>query len=147
MLRRFLAATRRLLFGDRWQPASDTGIAGERAAERHLKSLGYQTLARNARTRGGEVDLVMEAPDRAIALVEVKSRVVVPGRNDRPGEAAVNHWKRRRLLNAARILCAANRWHDRKIRVDVVVVEWDAPRTHKDPPSRIRHTQGLDRFK
>ncbi len=140
-------AFRRFLFGDRWKPASDTGIAGERAAEKHLKSLGYKTLARNARTRGGEVDLVVEAPDRAIALVEVKARVVVPGRNDRPGEAAVNHWKRRRLLNAARILCAANRWQDRTIRVDVVVVEWDAPRTHKDPPSRIRHTEGLDRFK
>lgn len=147
MRRGLFETLRRALFGDRWKPASDTGIAGERAAEQHLKSLGYKTLARNARTRGGEVDLVMEAPDRAIALVEVKARVVVRGRNDRPGEAAVNHWKRRRLLNAARILCAANRWHDRQIRIDVIVVEWDAPRTHKDPPSRIRHTQALDRFK
>jgi putative endonuclease len=142
-----LDAVRRFFLGDRWQPASDTGIAGERAAEKHLKSLGYKVLARNARTRGGEVDLVVEGPDRAIALVEVKARVVVRGRNDRPGEAAVNIWKRRRLLNAARILCAANRWQDRRIRIDVIVVEWDAPRTHKDPPSRIRHTEGLDRFK
>lgn len=147
MRSRILDTIRRFLFGDRWKPASDTGIAGERAAEKHLKSLGYRILARNARTRGGEIDLVVEAPDRAIALVEVKARVVVQGRNDRPGEAAVNLWKRRRLLNAARILCAANRWHDRQIRIDVVVVEWDAPLTHKDPPSRIRHTQALDRFK
>lgn len=147
MLRQFLKATRHVLFGDRWKPASDTGVSGERAAEKHLASLGYRVLARNARTRGGEVDLVVEGPDRAIALVEVKARIIVKGRQDRPGEAAVNHWKRRRLLNAARILCAANRWQDRTIRVDVIVVEWDAPLTHKDPPSRIRHTQGLDRFK
>ncbi len=49
---------------------------GERAAERFLRTLGYQLVARNWRSprdRRDEVDLIVRTPDRSeIVLVEVK---------------------------------------------------------------------------
>lgn len=50
------------------------GARGERAAERYLRKKKYKTLARNLRTRLGEIDLLMLSPDRKHAvLVEVKT--------------------------------------------------------------------------
>jgi len=49
------------------------GLAGEHVAERELRRLGYRIVARNVRTRMGEIDLV--CADRAgYAFVEVKTR-------------------------------------------------------------------------
>ncbi|HXF32292.1 MAG TPA: YraN family protein [Solirubrobacterales bacterium] len=49
-----------------------TGRLAEARAAEHLRSLGYEILARNARTRYGELDLV--ALDRpALVFVEVKA--------------------------------------------------------------------------
>jgi putative endonuclease len=49
-----------------------TGRLGEQHAAAHLRRLGFSVLARNARTREGEIDLV--AFDGAVlAFVEVKS--------------------------------------------------------------------------
>ncbi|MBI3622281.1 MAG: YraN family protein, partial [Nitrospirae bacterium] len=49
------------------------GRAGEAEAARHLQRAGYRIVARNYRTRFGEIDLV--AYDAAVlAFVEVKAR-------------------------------------------------------------------------
>ena len=49
------------------------GRAGERAAAQHLERLGYRIVARNHRTRYGEIDLI--AADRdTLVIVEVKTR-------------------------------------------------------------------------
>jgi putative endonuclease len=49
-----------------------TGRLAEARAAEHLRSLGYEILARNARTKYGELDLV--ALDRpALVFVEVKA--------------------------------------------------------------------------
>ena len=49
------------------------GLAGERLAERELERLGLRVVARNVRTRIGEIDLVCR--DAAgYAFVEVKTR-------------------------------------------------------------------------
>ena len=48
------------------------GLAGERRAEAFLVQRGYQVLARNFRTRRGEVDLIVANPAR-LAFVEVKT--------------------------------------------------------------------------
>ncbi len=49
------------------------GLAGERLAERELARRGYRVVARNVRTRIGEIDLVCR--DRSgYAFVEVKTR-------------------------------------------------------------------------
>jgi putative endonuclease len=49
-----------------------TGRLAEARAAEHLVSLGYEILARNARTRYGELDLVAR-DGRALVFVEVKA--------------------------------------------------------------------------
>src|SRR3954469_12502612 len=54
-------------------PRHHLGRLGERLAAHHLERLGYEVVARNHRTRHGELDLV--AVDRdALVFVEVKTR-------------------------------------------------------------------------
>ena len=49
------------------------GLAGERLAERELERIGMRVVARNVRTRIGEIDLVCR--DRTgFAFIEVKTR-------------------------------------------------------------------------
>jgi putative endonuclease len=50
------------------------GEIGERIAEEHLEHRGYSIVARNFRTRYGELDLIA-ADDRAIVFCEVKTRI------------------------------------------------------------------------
>ena len=54
-------------------PRHRLGALGERLAAEHLERLGYEVVARNHRTRYGEIDLVV-ADDRALVIVEVKTR-------------------------------------------------------------------------
>ena len=49
------------------------GLAGEHLAERELERLGYIVVARNVRTRLGEIDLVCRDRDGYL-FVEVKTR-------------------------------------------------------------------------
>lgn len=117
-----------------------TGTRGERLAERHLRAKGLHVLARNARTPAGEADLLLEdRRTRMIVLAEVKSRTIAgEAWSDGPsgmlaGERAVNADKRRRLLAIAEHLRRSNAWHDRAIRIDIVVVEISGSE------ARIRH--------
>jgi putative endonuclease len=50
------------------------GEIGERIAEEHLSRRGYSIVARNFRTRYGELDLIA-ADERSIVFCEVKTRV------------------------------------------------------------------------
>lgn len=50
------------------------GEIGERIAEEHLEHRGYSIVARNFRTRYGELDLIA-ADDRALVFCEVKTRI------------------------------------------------------------------------
>lgn len=114
------------------------GPAGERAAEKFLRSRGYKVLARNARVPMGEADLLCEGPDRrTIILVEVKSRRLDAGRADPPAEAAVTAEKRRKLVKILRHLARANRWHDRPLRIDIIGVDF-----RNDLPVEVRHHPG-----
>ncbi len=49
------------------------GRLGEELAAEHLTRLGFTTLARNVRTRYGEIDLIV-FDGRVIAFVEVKTQ-------------------------------------------------------------------------
>lgn len=49
------------------------GLAGEHVAERELARRGYQVVARNVRTRFGEIDLICR-DRREYLFVEVKTR-------------------------------------------------------------------------
>jgi putative endonuclease len=52
----------------------DRGALGERIAAAHLEHRGYKIVARNFRTRHGELDIVA-ADARALVFCEVKTRV------------------------------------------------------------------------
>jgi putative endonuclease len=55
--------------------AKELGRRGEDHAAEHFSRLGYRVLARNARTRRGELDLVLATEDgRTIVFAEVKTR-------------------------------------------------------------------------
>ena len=55
--------------------SKELGRRGEELAAAHFERLGFRVLARNHRTRFGELDLVLADPgDRTIVFCEVKTR-------------------------------------------------------------------------
>ncbi len=78
-------------------PKQRTGAAAEDAAARHLMAAGCRILARNARYRDGEVDLIARERD-LLVFVEVRMRA-----SARFGGAAVsvNSLKQKRIARAA----------------------------------------------
>src|SRR4051795_1667410 len=89
-------------------PRRTRGKTGERIAERHLERRGYRVVARNYRTRYGEIDLIA-ADHRAIVFCEVKTRVS-PGRSGPAGPLdAIGPSKRRRVRMMAAQWLAARR--------------------------------------
>jgi putative endonuclease len=69
----------------RSDPRRTLGAKGERLAAQHLEARGYEVVARNFRTRFGELDLVVR-DERFLVFCEVKTRIArgVPA----PGGAA-----------------------------------------------------------
>ena len=97
------------------------GRVGEAAAARFLEQRGLVILARNLRSRLGEIDLL--ARDRStLVFVEVKARRGVPGD---PPQAAVDARKRARLSRLALGYLAGRRLGERSCRFDVVGVSLD----------------------
>jgi putative endonuclease len=101
----------------RWWPERSLGQRGERLAERYLRRLGYCVVARRARDRLGELDLVA-VDGRTVVFVEVKTR--------RAGEpaAAVDARKQARLTRAALSFLQRHELLDCPSRFDVVAIEW-----------------------
>ncbi len=100
------------------------GDAAEEQALRYLLAQGLRLLERNYRTPGrggGEIDLVMRAPDGTLVFVEVRKRRSV----DHGGAAAsVGRVKQRRIVLAAQHYLLS--WQRLPpCRFDVVVVEPD----------------------
>ncbi len=94
------------------------GELGERAAKRHLRSLGLKFLTANFKSRSGEIDLVFCDGD-CLVFVEVKTRSSEGW--TRPA-AAVNAAKRRRLSQTALDYLRQLRYPTTKIRFDIVEV-------------------------
>jgi putative endonuclease len=59
-------------------PRRSTGRRGEELAGAHLSRLGFAILARNVRTRAGEIDLIA-GDGEVIAFVEVKTTRLARG--------------------------------------------------------------------
>ena len=79
-----------------------TGQMGEDLALRHALARGWRLIARNYRTPGrggGEIDLILRAPEGTVVFVEVRSR-----RHADFGGAAgsIGAVKRQRIVLAAR---------------------------------------------
>lgn len=123
------------------------GLRGEDEAATFLKRRGYRVLGRSLRLRAGEIDLLMEDPEGpTIVVVEVKTRVRRVGQPARsaltPPEASITAAKRRKLASLARSLARSNGWERRRLRIDVVAVEWD----ESGAGARIRHSPGAVRL-
>jgi putative endonuclease len=101
-------------------PRQRAGAAAEQAAERHLIAAGCQVLARNARYREGELDLVMRERD-LVVFVEVRLRA---GERFGGALASVDLFKQKRLARAAQRWLKEHygeRWP--ACRFDVVTVD------------------------
>jgi putative endonuclease len=108
--------------------ARDLGLAAEEAAARFLASRGLAIVARNYRTRFGEIDLV--ARDGAtLVFVEVRRRT---SRAFGGAAASVDARKQSRLVAAARHYLA-RLGEEPACRFDVVT--WDG---ETGPPGWIR---------
>jgi putative endonuclease len=94
------------------------GKTGETAAARFLERRGLVIVARNLRSRLGEIDLLAR-DGSTLVFVEVKTRRGAPGD---PPEAAVDARKRARLSRLALGYLAARRLGERSCRFDVVGV-------------------------
>lgn len=108
----------------RW---ASVGGRGERVAFQYLHRSGYRVLARNRRSRLGEVDLIAEDPDRrAVVFVEVKTRQLKgpPEVTDSsPPEIHVNTDKQRKVSALAAAMSQEYGWTNRPVRFDVVGVD------------------------
>lgn len=94
------------------------GRFGEQAAAGWLVAHGYVVLARNFTAAHGELDIVAERSDGALAIVEVKSRSESSAAFAR-GAAAVNGRKRAAIISAAREYIEKNGLYGRRISYDV----------------------------
>lgn len=100
-------------------PLSTTqrGAMGEARAAEFLQRQGWTVLARNFRTRRGEIDLVVRRGDE-VAFVEVKSWRSVP--REELGRS-IGPRKRARIARAAREFLSRRReLADAHVRFDVV---------------------------
>jgi putative endonuclease len=133
----------------RSDPRRTLGAKGERLAAQHLEARGYEVLARNFRTRFGELDLVAR-DERFLVFCEVKTRIArgVPapggagGAGRRPGTggmpgtanplgpfASIGPRKRRQVRAIAREWLAQGLLDGARppeIRFDAIGISFDA---------------------
>ncbi len=87
-----------------------------------LQQRGYRILARNYRTRLGEMDLIAEDAN-GLAFVEVRTR---RGREFGSPEESLTRAKRKRLIAVAQQFVASHpQYEDYAWRIDLVAIELD----------------------
>ena len=103
-------------------PRHRLGALGEQLAAEHLERLGYEVVARNHRTRHGEIDLIV-ADERSLVIVEVKSR---RGRGN-PWDALDDRKRRQvRRMGSAYLTEVPDRPRRRRVRFDAIGIIFDA---------------------
>ncbi len=96
------------------------GAMAENLAASYLQSLGYNVLARNYRSRRGELDLVC-LNDGILIFVEVKARWSVSFGS---GSEAVTSRKMQKIRHMALEYLDQHPVRHREIRFDVISVLW-----------------------
>ncbi len=94
------------------------GKNGEALAEEFLKNTGYSILARNYRTKLGEIDIIAREKE-TICFVEVKTRT---GERFGLPEEALTYHKQQRISRASLVFLNENKLFDQKARFDVVSI-------------------------
>ena len=106
------------------------GRLGEKEAEKYLTSQNYRIIARNFRTRNGEIDLVAQE-NNILVFVEVKTR-----KNNLFGlpEEAITPAKIRALIRASQYYLLTRNQLSVSYRIDVVSIKLD----EDDKPEQIK---------
>jgi putative endonuclease len=105
-------------------PRQHLGRAGEDLALAHLRRLGYELIARNHRTRWGEIDLVV-FDGATLVFVEVKTRRAT-GSGRGPWEALHERKRKQvRQMAAAYLADVQDRPRSPSLRFDAVGVVID----------------------
>lgn len=100
------------------------GAAAEDAALRLLERHGLRLIARNARFRGGELDLVMRDGE-TLVIIEVRSRAASCFAS---AIESIDARKRAKLVLATQLFLAAHPEHaERAVRFDVVAFDEGRP--------------------
>lgn len=118
------------------------GTRGEILAGRWLERHGYTVLARNVRTRHGEIDLIARVGQKLV-FVEVKTRRIGARRAIRADQdpllgLGLSQRRRLRRLAAAWLADRSPRPRASAIRFDVIAVVVDASGRTR----RIEHVEG-----
>ena len=115
----------------------ELGRRGEDLAAQHFSRLGYRVLARNHRTRFGELDLVLADEDeRTIVFCEVKSRRLGSGS---PFDSLHERKRRQvRKMAAAWLAVVTDRPFGAELRFDAVGVKVD----ERGELVRLDHLEG-----
>ncbi len=120
----------------RADPRRALGRHGERLAADHLRRLGFLPLARNERTRHGEIDLIA-FDGSTLVFAEIKTRRVdaraVTGRPDQQPLA----WLRRRQRARLRRLAAAWLSSEERVRPTARAIRFDAVGVTVDTKGRL----------
>ncbi len=104
------------------------GAQGEQTAKEFLLSKGYRWRESNFRSKGGEIDLVMEDGDMLV-FVEVKNRLTE--QFGQPEEAITPN-KVRHMTQTALLYVKLKNVRDKSIRFDVVTIDAAGIRHYPD---------------
>ena len=95
------------------------GISGENEAAVYLKEKGYQIIAKNWRTKIGEIDIIAYK-DSTIVFVEVKTW---PHGDYFSLAAAINKRKRKRIIETTKCFLSDYRqYKESYVRFDVIAI-------------------------
>lgn len=99
----------------------ERGRKAEQEAELYLRRRGYKVIARNVKTKLGEIDLVA-LKGKLIVFVEVKARS-----SDEFGTPVegLSPKQQRRIRQAAELFLSKRGWSERDRRFDLIAVELD----------------------
>lgn len=98
------------------QEAERRGRGAETLACWYLRLKGWRILARRARVRGGEVDIVARR-GRTLAFVEVKARAT-----QEAAAFALDEWRLRRVIVAAERLAPRYMRDGDDVRIDALFI-------------------------
>lgn len=111
----------------RRRPRGDRALGprGERAAARRLRRDGWRVIARNVRSRHGELDLVALDPAHPGVLIVVEVKAGQAGAA-LPPEVRVTPAKQRKIVALAAELARRRGLGAHAVRFDVIAVDFDA---------------------
>ncbi|MDD4989845.1 MAG: YraN family protein [Candidatus Pacebacteria bacterium] len=114
------------------------GNIGENIAADYLKKNGYQILARNFKTKWGELDIVASR-NKTIVFVEVKTlKFNLNKKSEFSPEDEITFHKARQLRKMAQIYLSNNKLHlDTPHQIDILAIEL----MENSQVANIRHTE------